>query len=129
MKYAGPVLLFAAEDALDIVRRRTEGIARASALDFAALDIHVITADVVRIDLDRDRQRLWATIEAIRPKLLVLDPFIRLHRCDENVASEVVPLLAYLREIQRHFATAVLLVHHSRKTAHARAGQALRGKL
>jgi len=33
-----------------------------------------------------------------------------------------------LRDLERHFATAVLLVHHARKgAAHARAGQALRG--
>lgn len=124
---SGPVLLFAAEDALDVVRRRIEGIARAAGVDFASLNIHVITADAVRLDIERDRDRLWATLASIRPKLLVLDPFVRLHRCDENVTAEVVPLLAYLREIQRHFATAVLLVHHARKTAHARAGQALRG--
>jgi hypothetical protein len=124
---AGPVLLFAAEDALEVVRRRIEGIALARAVDFSSLNIHVITADAVRLDIERDRHRLWATLESIRPKLLVLDPFVRLHRCDENVTAEVVPLLAYLREIQRYFATAVLLVHHARKTAHPRAGQALRG--
>ena len=37
-------------------------------------------------------------------------------------------MLAYLRDLERHFHTAVLLVHHARKGAtHARAGQALRG--
>ena len=123
----GPVLLFAAEDALDIVRARLHGIAKAAGVSFEDLDVHVITADVVRIDLERDKKRLWATVEELRPRLLLLDPFVRLHRCDENVASEVVPMLAYLRELQRHFKTAVLLVHHARKTAHARAGQALRG--
>lgn len=123
----GPVLLFAAEDALDVVRARLHGIAKAAGVSFGDLDVHVVTADVVRLDLERDRKRLWATVEEVRPKLLLLDPFVRLHRCDENVASEVVPMLAYLRELQRHFKTAVLLVHHARKTAHARAGQALRG--
>ena len=51
-----------------------------------------------------------------------------LHRIDENAAAEVAPVLAYLRDLERHFHTAVLLVHHARKgAAHARAGQALRG--
>lgn len=124
---AGTVLLFAAEDALHIVRERLEGIAAVAGVALANLDIHVITAPTVRLDLEADRRSLRDTVAAIRPRLLVLDPFVRLHRCDENVASEVAPLLAYLRELQRAFEAAVLLVHHARKAGHARAGQALRG--
>ena len=72
--------------------------------------------------------RSQATVAAVQPILLVLDPFVRLHRIDENASSEVAPLLAYLRDLQRRFALAVVLVHHARKGAHAlRAGQALRG--
>ena len=64
----------------------------------------------------------------MRPRLLILDPLVRLHRIDENVASEVAPLLGYLRELERGFAVAVVLVHHAKKGAGgARAGQALRG--
>ncbi len=123
----GPVVLFAAEDALHTVRERLEGIARAADVAFAELDIHVITVPTVRLDLEDDRRRLRDTVATLHPRLLVLDPFIRLHRIDENAAAEVAPLLAYLRELQRQFHTAVLLVHHARKSRHARAGQALRG--
>jgi hypothetical protein len=124
----GPVLLFAAEDALHVVRERVAGICRAAEVDFDALPLHVITAPTVRLDLRRDQERLRSTVEALRPRLLVLDPFVRLHRVDENAAADVAPLLAYLRQIERELETAVLLVHHARKgAAHARAGQALRG--
>ena len=124
----GRVLLYAAEDGLDTVRRRLEGIARAADVDFHGLDIQVITAPSLRLDLREDQCRLHETVEQLRPMLLVLDPFVRLHRIDENVASEVAPLLGYLRALQRRFAMAVLLVHHARKGAgHVRAGQALRG--
>ena len=124
----GRVLLFAAEDALHVVRQRLEGIALAAGVVFDDLDVHVVTTPVVRLDLDDHRKKLAETVESLRPKLLVLDPFVRLHRIDENAAAEVAPLLAYLRDLERHFHTAVLLVHHARKgAAHARAGQALRG--
>jgi len=124
----GPVLLYAAEDALHLVRTRLEGICRAARITLADLPIHVITAPTLRLDVADDRQQLQATIAAVRPILLVLDPFVRLHRIDENASSEVAPLLAYLRELQRRFALAVVVVHHARKGAHAlRAGQALRG--
>ena len=124
----GRVLLFAAEDALHVVRARLVGIAQAAGVAFETLDIQVITAPSVRLDLPEDQQRLRETVALLRPTLLVLDPFVRLHRIDENAAAEVAPVLAYLRDLERHFHTAVLLVHHARKGAgHARAGQALRG--
>ena len=123
----GPVLLYAAEDALHVVRERLQGIAEISGTDLRRLPIHVITAASVRLDVERDRASLHETVAAIRPRLLVLDPFVRLHRIDENVAGDVAPLLANLRTLQRELDTSVLLVHHSRKGGHARAGQALRG--
>ena len=124
----GRVLLFAAEDALHVVRRRLAGIAEAGGCKLADLDIHVITAPSVRLDVERDRDSLAETIATLRPKLLVLDPFVRLHRIDENASGEVAPLLAYLRELQRRFHLAVLLVHHARKGGgKMRGGQALRG--
>lgn len=124
----GRVLLFAAEDALHIVRARLEGICRAAGIKLADIDIKVITAPSVRLDVEVDRESLADTVAALRPRLLILDPFVRLHRIDENVSGEVAPLLAYLRELQRRHQLAVVLVHHARKGAgKARAGQALRG--
>lgn len=124
----GAVLLVAAEDALHVVRQRLQGVAAAAGADLASLDIFVVTADTVRLDDPDDRERILATVAAVQPILLILDPFVRLHRIDENAASEVAPLLAFLRTVQRRFATAVALVHHARKgAASVRAGQALRG--
>ena len=88
----------------------------------------MITAPSLRLDLEADRARLDATVARLKPRLLVLDPFVRLHRIDENVSGDVAPLLAFLRELQRRHAVAVAVVHHARKGAGAiRAGQALRG--
>lgn len=124
----GRVLLYAAEDALCIVRSRLDGICRIVGVDFDALDIHVITAPTVRLDLARDRTELQKTMASLRPRLVLLDPFVRLHRVDENASAEVAPLLAYLRGLQRQHGAAVVVVHHAKKGAgRARAGQALRG--
>jgi len=113
----GRVLLYAAEDAQHIVRARLEGICAAVACELAAIDVQVITAPTLRLDLERDRERLERTVEALRSRLLILDPFVRLHRIDENSSGEVAPLLAYLRELQRRHTLAVLLVHHARKSS------------
>lgn len=124
----GRVLLYCAEDALSVVRARLAGICDAAGVDFATLDVFVITASSLRLDHADDCERLRGTVESLRPRLLVLDPFVRLHRVDENVAADVAPLLGALRGLERHFEVAVVLVHHSRKGATgARGGQALRG--
>ncbi len=126
--HPGRVLLFAAEDALCTVRQRLDGICSASGASLPQLDLQVITAPSLRLDLELDRERLNDTVRVLRPTLLILDPFVRLHRIDENVSAEVAPLLDYLRGLQRRYQTAVVLVHHSRKGAsHLRGGQALRG--
>jgi RecA-family ATPase len=123
----GRVLLYPAEDALHIVRRRLDGICAAAGRHLADLDIQVITAPSLRLDLDADRSHLDETVARLKPRLLLLDPFVRLHRIDENASGEVAPLLAFLRDLQRRHAIAVAVVHHAKKGGAVRAGQALRG--
>lgn len=124
----GRVLLYAAEDPLELVRDRLVGICRACGQQLSELEIFVITAPRLRLDDDDDRTRLSETVEEIGPRLLVLDPFVRLHSGDENAVAEVAPMLDFLRCLQRRFACSVLLVHHARKAAGPlRGGQAFRG--
>lgn len=126
--HTGRVLLYAAEDPLELVRERLVGICRACGQQLSELEIFVITAPSLHLDDDDDRTGLSETVEELRPKLLVLDPFVRLHSGDENVVSEVAPMLDFLRGLQRRFACSVLLVHHARKAAGPlRGGQAFRG--
>jgi hypothetical protein len=125
---SGPVLLFPAEDSLAVVRQRLEAIAAAAQVPFASLPVQVITAPSLRLDTATDRERLAHTVQQQRPILLILDPLIRLHRVDENDATQIAALLSYLRQLQRQFQLAVLVVHHARKdSSSSRPGQALRG--
>lgn len=132
-KYAvpksGPVLVYLAEDALPIVRQRVAGMARQRGLDLAAVELYVITAVTLRLDRDPHRSRLFETARRLRPRLLLLDPLVRLHGIDENHATEVAELLAYFRSLQRRLDLSVVLVHHTRKNAPGgvAAGQGLRG--
>lgn len=126
---AGPVLVYLAEDALPLVRERVAGMARHRGLDLDRVDIHVITAASLRLDRDPHRARLLETAKRLRPRLLLLDPLVRLHGIDENHATEVAGLLAYFRTLQRQLDLSVILVHHTRKNAAGgvAAGQGLRG--
>ena len=128
VRRSGPVLLFPAEDSLAVVRQRLEGIASAAQVPFASLPVQVITAPALRLDTATDRLRLSCTVQVQHPVLLILDPLIRLHRVDENDATQIAALLSYLRELQRKFQLAVMVVHHARKDSQSsRPGQALRG--
>ena len=125
----GPVLVYLAEDALAAVRERIEGMARHRGLELAGVEIHVITAPSLRLDREPHRQRLLETARRLRPRLLLLDPLVRLHGVDENNAGDVAELLAYFRLLQRELDLSVILVHHTRKNVAAgvAAGQGLRG--
>ena len=124
----GPALVYLAEDRLDVVRERLEALAMARDLRLASLEVLVITTAAVRLDLAEHCRRLEATLAVHQPRLLVLDPFVRLHRSDENNAQDVAAILATLRELQRRFQVAIAVVHHTRKNVASRQmGQALRG--
>ncbi|HGY09736.1 MAG TPA: AAA family ATPase [Oceanithermus profundus] len=123
----GHVLLVAAEDTPGAVRHRVECIARARGVDLRRLGVGLIDAPALRLDQEGDRRRLEATVAHIRPRMLILDPLVRLHRADENSAADISALLAFLRQLQREHAVAIALVHHVRKSPAGQPGQALRG--
>ena len=124
----GGVLLYAAEDALSNLRERLEAICAARHIGLDQLDLHLITAHSLRLDTRKDLGRLGATVERASPRMLVLDPLVRMHRCDENSAADMAALLGELRSLQRAHDLAIVLVHHLRKSGSVgQPGQALRG--
>ena len=123
----GPALVYLAEDAAHMVKERVLGICCHRRLDIQTLELYIIDAPSLRLDLETDRQKLTDALQRIKPVLLLLDPLVRLHRADENSSADISLILGFLREIQRRFNTAVILVHHMSKKHRAQLGQALRG--
>jgi hypothetical protein len=125
----GRALLYLAEDSLPTVKERLTSLAKRRGLDIEALDLYIISTPSMRLDLARDQIRLQKTARLLKPRILVLDPLVRLHRLNENAANEVSALLSYLRDLQRELDLAVALVHHARKgiSSACQGGQGLRG--
>jgi hypothetical protein len=122
----GPVTLLCVEDPPAVVLQRLQALARAHNTTLESLPIHVIVEPAVR--LPDGIERLRATLDKTQPRLLLLDPLIRLHRADENSAAEMSVILDGIRALARTSHTAILLVHHTRKAAAgSSAGSALRG--
>jgi hypothetical protein len=110
-----PVVLLCAEDPTPVLASRLEALARSRSRELGGLPIDVIVEPSVR--LPGDLERLSATLARSRPGLLLLDPLIRLHRADENSASEMAVILDGLRNLARTHQAAILVVHHARKAA------------
>lgn len=124
----GTVLLYCAEHNLQSLRTRIEAIAYHLGTAFDDLNIQIIHAyEQLRIDDVFDRQRLYKTIDSVKPRLVILDPLTRIHQVNENLTAELSPILDYLRGWQQSHKTAVMVVHHTKKTPQARFGQSLRG--
>lgn len=124
---AGNVLFYGAEDDQPSLRARFEGIARARGLRLEDAPLFLLDVAALRLDDAKDVVRLRATVAQQKPVLVVLDPFVRISRADENSASEVSAVLGELRAIQREFGTAILVAHHMRKSASGHRGYQLRG--
>ena len=124
---SGPVLFYGAEDTLEDLRERFSGLAQIYALDLQKLPIYLLDVPVLRLDRESDLDLLREEIVKLKPRLLVLDPFVRMARIDENSAADVSGVLGSLREIQRTYDLAILLVHHARKSPAANLTQAFRG--
>lgn len=124
----GPALIYLAEDRLCTVRERLVALCHHRKLGLETLELHVITVPSLRLDAPIDLDRLDATLRRYAPKLLLLDPFVRLHCGDENSAQDVASILASLRELQRRHNVAIVVTHHTRKNSRTNQnGQALRG--
>jgi hypothetical protein len=123
----GLSLVYLAEDSLPALKARISSIGRSRGIPLALMNLHVITAPRLRLDDREDRARLLETVRRQRPRLLLLDPLVRLHGVNENDAQEISELLSFLRDLQRGFDVAVVLIHHARKGGSQVGGQALRG--
>jgi hypothetical protein len=124
----GPVVFFGAEDPPPDLRLRFDSIARARGLDLTKAPLLLLDVAQLRLDDQVHLRRLHCTVARHKPRLLVLDPFVRLVAgLDENSARDVSAVLGALRTLQREHEVTVLLVHHMRKSPAAHPAQQLRG--
>lgn len=123
----GPALAYLAEDSLPHVRERLAAICSHRRIRLEALDLHLIDTPQLRLDELDDRAQLVQAVTRIKPRLLVLDPLVRLHALDENSAADISSLLGWLRALSRTHQLGIVVVHHMSKKSRRHLGQALRG--
>lgn len=114
--HPGPVLYIAGEDQLRNLQSRMRALALGRGINAADLsDLHFAAEQGV-LASEGTRERLATCCQRLRPRLIILDPLVRMHSADENSAKEFQPILAFLRKTQREYGVSILLTHHSRKS-------------
>ena len=108
VKEPGPVVFFAAEDPRPLLRERFWGMATHRGLSLKSLEVLFLDVPVLRLDQKEDQEKLSETLRSVRPRLLVLDPLVRLHSLDENSATAISGFLSYLRRLERRYEVAIL---------------------
>lgn len=112
------VVILAGEGVLYTVRRRVRQICAGAKTSLKALGDHLLLA-VGGYDILSDSERSHAVERALlerRPDVVILDPFVKYFTGDENSAADVGRFTAAL-DVLAEQGTAVILVHHDRKTS------------
>lgn len=123
----GRVLIFNAEDPLSMSCERAEMLCQGLGIDYKTLDIAFVDVGSLYLDNHKHIDQLRETIKDYKPDLVILDPLRNMNTLDEN-DSRLVPLvLNPLRQIQRDFHTAILLIHHTIKAPDAKGPTRIRG--
>jgi len=124
------VMTFNVEDDRDEQRRRFSAV-----LGYMGRSPKELSGKVVRIGTnsigtlltsDPDTRSVRATeamailedrIAVERPDVLMLDPLVELHECEENDNSSVRGVMAHFRSLAIRYDMSVVLLHHTRKGA------------
>lgn len=126
----GPALLVPAEENIRDVRARIiQRMNGREDADLRVLPVNGFTEDVLRIDQGDSLMRLLATIEELRPVVVVLDPMRELHNLAENDADDMGPMLRPLRQIAHATNTALLMNHHMSRMGTSRGSTAIRASV
>ncbi len=126
----GRVILFDEENNRRALRDRVRRLAAGMSVSTSGLDdLMVAGPGQLRLDRPEAMDGLRELVARVRPKLVILDPFVRFHRGNEKDAESMSPMLSDLRDIQRKFGTSIIIVHHLRKQGQVKAslGQRMRG--
>jgi hypothetical protein len=94
------------------------------------LAVDVITAESLKLDSAEDREGLEELLRLRRPRLLILDPLVRLHSGAESSSSHMSELFGYLRQLCRRHGLAIVVTHHlakNRTGGASQPGHAMRG--
>jgi RecA-family ATPase len=114
------VLILPKEDSANETKRRLWWLSRGIGVapDELSDYLYVDAETPFRFDDDNDVGRMQATIEKIRPDLIIVDSLTESHRRDENSAGDMKPVIDNWANLCRRNNVAIACIHHFRKPSY-----------
>lgn len=122
----GSVLFMPAEEHLREVRSRIQ--TRLNGIDAPVTVAPVggqLDGQRLCLDVAESMEMLAATVQAIQPVAMVIDPLRETHAGTENDSDSMAPLLRPVRQMAHELDTAILLLHHASKGGGSRGSTAI----
>jgi hypothetical protein len=69
----------------------------------------------LKLDSQLGRTAIESALSAVEPQVLILDPWYKVFKGDENESADVRPILDYLDALIESYQCSVLIIHHAGK--------------
>ena len=66
----------------------------------------------IKLDDEEDYENIKKYLEAHKPDILIIDPFVKFHNMDENSATYMIQILDKFRRLIEDHNISIILVHH-----------------
>ncbi len=119
------VLYLDEESSPGLLRKRLRKLLGGKKLPQGGLDVHFCVGQGFSLSKPDSVEHLRILLGSLRPGLVIVDSLIRVHRAEENSASEMARVFEVVKNLIREFGCAFLFADHQRKPGHFWASQDL----
>jgi|GEM_PF-5809247 len=112
---SGRILYLDEESTPTLLRHRLRKLLNAKSLQGTKLDVYFGVGQGICLNDQASAEGLRQVLQALQPALVIVDSLIRVHRAEENSASEMSRVFAVVKALTRDFGCTFLFSDHQRK--------------
>jgi len=116
----GSVLYIDSENAGILLANRLKKMARCKKMDTEIGNLHFLVGQNISLTRPNSVTQLQDVLDKLRPDLVVIDSFIRMHQSDENSATEMARVSETIMIFRQRFGCSFFIADHTRKEGQAR---------
>jgi hypothetical protein len=111
----GTVLYIDEESSNALLHKRLKKMVKAKEIDKDILDVHFLVGQGLCFNDELSVCKLRGIIQELKPRVIIIDSLIRVHRSEENSAKEMSAIFAIIKNLVREFQCTFLFADHQRK--------------